>query len=496
MSHGRQRRRPVEEPTANAPNSEQLGHVAAGAPVRQHLEVEAASGMRSRSWRRRAPLADALRPSRRRVARLEDELPPPGPRRRAGVEQAVDDHDGACGERRVGRRPRHASRSRGRSADSERDQRDQTARPISSSVENRKRGTGPVRGTRAGRRAGVGAFALRRASAAPAPIGVRAPASPRLPRRLPSVRSSAAPSRRGRGVPRRPGGRRVDEHCSSDGSATSKWVTRAPACEAAARTSPARARRRARPSSGPCPAWIIRVPGRRPATAGDGRPRRETGPSAARSRVGPRGSGRRPRRGRGRRSRPTRTAPRRPPSGGSRRRSSARGRAAPGTPRAAAHVDRVEARERLVHEQDLGVVQDGGDELDLLLVALRQLLGAAVGVVRGAEAAQPVQRAAPGAVGRDAVQAGEEQELLEDPHPRVQAALLGQVAPGPSAAGGGCRRRRQVTRPASGSRTPSAIRIVVVLPAPFAPRNPNTWPCGTSNARSSRATTLPKRLNR
>ena len=41
-------------------------------------------------------------------------------------------------------------------------------------------------------------------------------------------------------------------------------------------------------------------------------------------------------------------------------------------------VDRVEPGERLVHQQDLGVVQDRGDELDLLLVALGQLLGAAL----------------------------------------------------------------------------------------------------------------------
>ena len=34
-------------------------------------------------------------------------------------------------------------------------------------------------------------------------------------------------------------------------------------------------------------------------------------------------------------------------------------------------VDGVEARKWLVHEQDLGVVQDRGQELDLLLVALR-----------------------------------------------------------------------------------------------------------------------------
>ena len=39
-------------------------------------------------------------------------------------------------------------------------------------------------------------------------------------------------------------------------------------------------------------------------------------------------------------------------------------------------VDRIEAGERLVHQQDVRVVQDGRDELDLLLVALRELLGA------------------------------------------------------------------------------------------------------------------------
>ena len=38
-------------------------------------------------------------------------------------------------------------------------------------------------------------------------------------------------------------------------------------------------------------------------------------------------------------------------------------------------VDRIEPGERLVHQQDVRVVEDGRDELDLLLVALAQLLG-------------------------------------------------------------------------------------------------------------------------
>src|SRR5215210_8060047 len=53
-----------------------------------------------------------------------------------------------------------------------------------------------------------------------------------------------------------------------------------------------------------------------------------------------------------------------------------------------------------------------------------------------------------------------------------------------------------VAVPASGLRMSSTIRIVVVLPAPFAPRNPNTCPFGTSNEIPSSATTLPNRFTR
>ena len=72
------------------------------------------------------------------------------------------------------------------------------------------------------------------------------------------------------------------------------------------------------------------------------------------------------------------------------------------------------------------VVQDGRDELDLLLVALAQLVGPPVGEVRDPEALEPVERVAAGLGLRDAVQAGEEDELVEHPHPGVQAALLGR----------------------------------------------------------------------
>ena len=53
---------------------------------------------------------------------------------------------------------------------------------------------------------------------------------------------------------------------------------------------------------------------------------------------------------------------------------------------------------------------------------------------------------------------------------------------------------RQRTSPESAANTPMAIRIVVVLPAPFAPTNPNIWPGRTVNDTESNATIWPYRL--
>jgi len=74
-------------------------------------------------------------------------------------------------------------------------------------------------------------------------------------------------------------------------------------------------------------------------------------------------------------------------------------------------------------------MEDAGDELDLLLVSLRQLLDLAVEVLGDPEALQPfVDDGARIGIG-DAIQRREEAQLLADLHPRVEAALLGQVAP-------------------------------------------------------------------
>ena len=141
-------------------------------------------------------------------------------------------------------------------------------------------------------------------------------------------------------------------------------------------------------------------------------------------------------------------------------------------------------------------MEDRGDELDLLLVALRELLRASVLVLGDAEARQPLAAAPGGFLARDGVERGEEDELLEDLHAGVEAALLGQVAPGAPSGRPSVGVPSQVAVPLSGRRMSRTIRIVVVLPAPFAPRKPKTWPGSTLKLMPSRAVTLPKRLTR
>ena len=110
-----------------------------------------------------------------------------------------------------------------------------------------------------------------------------------------------------------------------------------------------------------------------------------------------------------------------------------------------------------------------------------------------AEAHQPVHGLAPGTIARRAVQLGEVDELVEDRQPRVQPALLGEVAPRPAGQLGA---GRAVPAHLAGvaSRMPRQIRMVVVLPAPLAPRKPKIAPRGTLNSIPSSAVTCPKRL--
>ena len=90
--------------------------------------------------------------------------------------------------------------------------------------------------------------------------------------------------------------------------------------------------------------------------------------------------------------------------------------------------DRVEARERLVEHEQLGVVGQRDGELDPLLVAVRELLELRLRPVAEAHPLEPARRGRVRIATTQAVLLGEVGELLADPHPRVEAALLGHVA--------------------------------------------------------------------
>ena len=91
-------------------------------------------------------------------------------------------------------------------------------------------------------------------------------------------------------------------------------------------------------------------------------------------------------------------------------------------------VDGIESRHRLVEDHDLGVVEHGADELHLLLVPLGELLELAGALVPEVEALEPRLGAHPGHGGPLPLDLRQEQELVEDAHLPVQAALLGEVA--------------------------------------------------------------------
>ena len=145
------------------------------------------------------------------------------------------------------------------------------------------------------------------------------------------------------------------------------------------------------------------------------------------------------------------------------------------------HVDAdgVEAGERLVEHQQLGVVDQRGRELHALLVAERELLDAVAGALGEAEPLDPaVGRRGASSVATPCSRA-KYVELVADAHLRVQAALLGHVAEARAGREVDRARRSSGPSPRSGSSTPSTMRIVVVLPAPLGPTKPNIWPGST-----------------
>ena len=115
-------------------------------------------------------------------------------------------------------------------------------------------------------------------------------------------------------------------------------------------------------------------------------------------------------------------------------------------------VDRVEARERFVEDQQLGFVQDRDDELHLLGHAFRKFLHLLVPPLLDAEPDEPLLQPHDGFAARKALETGEEDGLFADLHLLVETPFLGQIA--------------------SGAVMRLMMRIRVVLPAPLGPSSP------------------------
>ena len=84
--------------------------------------------------------------------------------------------------------------------------------------------------------------------------------------------------------------------------------------------------------------------------------------------------------------------------------------------------------ERLVEDEQLGVVDQRRRELDALLVAVGQLLELRLRPVGETHPVEPLERGRVGGLARQPVLLGEVAELLRDPHPRIEPTLLGHVA--------------------------------------------------------------------
>ena len=124
-----------------------------------------------------------------------------------------------------------------------------------------------------------------------------------------------------------------------------------------------------------------------------------------------------------------------------------------------------------------GLVEHGGDELGLLLHALRELVHLALAPGGEAQALEPRGQPARRLRPRHALDLGHEHELLLHDHARVEAALLRHVADavarrlvrGPA---------EDLDRPRVGAEDVRTMRRVVVLPAPLGPRRPKMLPRG------------------
>jgi hypothetical protein len=90
---------------------------------------------------------------------------------------------------------------------------------------------------------------------------------------------------------------------------------------------------------------------------------------------------------------------------------------------------RVEGAERLVHEDDVGVVRQHARDLAALLHATRQLVGPSVGELRQAHHVEEALAVLTALRGLDPAQLRPELDVLAHRHPRVEHGLLEDHAP-------------------------------------------------------------------
>jgi hypothetical protein len=91
-------------------------------------------------------------------------------------------------------------------------------------------------------------------------------------------------------------------------------------------------------------------------------------------------------------------------------------------------VDGIESAEGLVHDDEFGLMQQGRDELDLLLHSLGELFSLFADGVGDPEALAPVVGALAGGGRAETVELPQEDELVHHLHLLIETALLGQVA--------------------------------------------------------------------
>src|SRR5258708_7675757 len=93
-------------------------------------------------------------------------------------------------------------------------------------------------------------------------------------------------------------------------------------------------------------------------------------------------------------------------------------------------IYRVQSAKRLIHDQDGRIMQNGGQKLNLLLIAFGKFFNLLFAINRDLETLQPLVEFTPGILFGEAMQARQKKQLLAYLHFGIKPALLRQIAPG------------------------------------------------------------------